>query len=170
MHARTRTKVHTHTHTHTCKATRRSAFCCPAVNNLARPVTPGATCSSLSLCHPSCQLDNEPQPEPTLNPSMYMPFPCYPFSPLRFRGGPSKKHFVELSAYLIKCNMDMSWLTCLLTYCAMSSPPPATRPPSPWPSLAPCPLAHGARRLPFHVLRSACVAIKCQIWHKQVFT
>lgn len=72
-----------------------------------------------------------------------MPFPCYPFSPLRFRGGPSKKHFVELSAYLIKCNMDMSWLTCRLTYCAMSRPPPATRPPSPWPSLAPCPLAHG---------------------------
>lgn len=27
---------------------------------------------------------------------------------LPYCGKPSKKHFVELSAYLIKCNMDMS--------------------------------------------------------------
>lgn len=67
-----------------------------------------------SMSHPTCQLDNEPY---TLA-NAHLSTGALAASPFRSRGSPSKKYFVELSAYLIKCNMDMSWLTCRLTYCA----------------------------------------------------
>lgn len=66
------------------------------------------------MFHPTCQLDNEPHTLTNAHLTTVAPAASH----FRSRGSPSKKHFVELSAYLIKCNMDMSWLTCRLTYCA----------------------------------------------------